>query len=107
MPFTSESAREAGSSSTRKGMPNKTTQEIKEAYQLLVENNLENMSAWLQKIGEDNPEKAFDVLIKMSDFVIPKLSRQELKVEQDKLTPEEKDQRIEQLKKKLLNNQEL
>lgn len=104
MPFTSETATKAGKSSSRKGVPNKTTTEIKEAYQKLVEDNLENMTQWLKEIGKDNPEKAFDILIKMSDFIVPKLSRQELKVEQEKLTPEERDQRIEQLKKKLLGS---
>jgi hypothetical protein len=83
-----------------KGTPNKTTSEIKEAYQLLVENNLENMTSWLEQIGRDNPEKAFDLIIKMSDFIVPKLSRQEVKLDKPTLTPEEKDARIKFLLKK-------
>lgn len=83
-----------------KGTPNKTTQEIKEAYQILVENNLENMTTWLEKIGEDNPEKAFDLIIKMSDFIVPKLSRQEVKMEKPILSPEERDQRLRVLLEK-------
>lgn len=97
MPFTKETASKAGKNSSRKGVSNKTTSEIKEAYQLLVENNLENMTSWLEKIGKDNPEKAFDLIIKMSDFIVPKLSRQEVKMEKPTLTPEERKQRIQLL----------
>ncbi|MDT0646322.1 hypothetical protein RM545_06435 [Zunongwangia sp. F260] len=102
MPFTKETASKAGSSSSRRGIPNKATSEIRESYKLLIENNLDNMTAWLKSIGKENPEKAFDILIKMSDFIVPKLSRQELKIEQEKLSPEERTQKIAQLKKKLL-----
>ena len=97
MPFTSETASKAGKNSSRKGVTNKTTSEIKEAYQLLVEKNLDNMTTWLEKIGKDNPEKAFDLIIKMSDFIVPKLSRQEVKMEKPTLTPEERKQRIQLL----------
>ena len=97
MPFTKETSSKAGKNSSRKGVSNKTTSEIKEAYQLLVENNLENMTSWLEKIGKDNPEKAFDLIIKMSDFIVPKLSRQEVKMEKPTLTPEERKQRIQLL----------
>lgn len=100
MPFTQETASNAGKNSSRKGVANKTTSEIKEAYQLLVENNIENMTIWLEKIGKDNPEKAFDLIIKMSDFIVPKLSRQEVKMDKPTLTPEEKDLRIAALLKK-------
>ena len=87
MPFTTETAKEAGSLSSRKGISNKTTQEIKEAYQVLIENNLDNMSTWLKKIGDENPEKAFDILIKLSDFIVPKLSRQELSIKEGMVKP--------------------
>ncbi len=100
MPFTTETASNAGKNSSRKGVANKTTSEIKEAYQLLVENNLNNMTAWLEKIGDENPEKAFDILIKMSDFIVPKLSRQEVKIDTPRLTPEERDKRLRVLLKK-------
>ena len=90
MPFTKETAKEAGSLSSRKGIANKTTQEIKEAYQILIENNLDNMTTWLKKIGDENPEKAFDILIKMSDFIVPKLSRQELSIKEGLPKPQRK-----------------
>ena len=61
-----------------KGSSNKVTMEIREAYQNLVEMNLENMSAWLAQIAADDPNKAMDTMIKLSEYVIPKLARQEV-----------------------------
>lgn len=62
----------------KKGTPNKNTQEIREAYQRLVEGNLDNMTKWLDTIAEDNPEKAMDMMLKLSEYMIPKLARQEI-----------------------------
>ena len=61
-----------------KGSKNKNTQEVREAYQRLVEGNLENMSQWIQAVDAEDPAKAFDLMVKLSDFVIPKLARTEL-----------------------------
>ena len=61
-----------------RGAENRTTKEIREAYQKLVESNLENMSLWIADIAAENPEKAMDTMIKLSEYVIPKLARQEL-----------------------------
>jgi hypothetical protein len=61
----------------KQGTENKATKDIKEAYKLLIENNLENLSGWLQKIAVNNPEKAIYIIADLSEFVIPKLARQE------------------------------
>ena len=60
------------------GSKNIKTQQIREAYQKLTEDNLTNMQQWLERIAEDSPEKAMQLMINLSDFVIPKLSRTEL-----------------------------
>lgn len=60
------------------GVPNKTTTEIREAYQHLVEMNLENMTTWLGQIADTDPVKAMDTMIKLSEYVIPRLARQEI-----------------------------
>jgi hypothetical protein len=62
----------------KKGTPNKSTQEIREAYQRLVEGNLDNMTKWLDTIAKDNPDKAMDMMLKLSEYMIPKLARQEI-----------------------------
>ena len=61
-----------------KGKPNKTTAEIREAYQKLVEDNLTNMTEWLTQVAAENPEKAMDLMLKLSEYMIPKLARQEV-----------------------------
>ncbi len=91
-----------------KGTPNKQTQEIREAYKQLIEMNLDNMSKWISTIAEDSPEKAVDLIVKLSDFVIPKLNRTEIKDVtniQDllQLTPQERQARIIELKNNIDN----
>ena len=66
---------------SRKGIPNKATKEIREAFKLLVEGNLDNMKVWLSDVADEDPEKALNILLKMSEFVVPKLQRQEIEHE--------------------------
>ena len=60
------------------GTKNKKTEAIRGAYQNLVEMNLENMSLWIQSVAADNPKEAMDLMIKLSEYVIPKLARTEV-----------------------------
>ena len=60
------------------GSTNKTTKEIREAYQKLLEDNLDNMSIWLAQVAGDDPQKAIDLMLKLSEYLIPKLARQEI-----------------------------
>ena len=61
-----------------KGSKNKTNAKIREAYQKLTEDNLDNMTTWLQSIAADDPAKALDMMLRLSEYVIPKLARQEV-----------------------------
>jgi hypothetical protein len=36
------------------------------------------MKVWLEKVAEDDPNKALDMMLKLSEYFIPKLARQEL-----------------------------
>lgn len=60
------------------GSKNKATQKIRIAYQKLTEDNLENMSRWLEAIAADSPKEAMDMMIKLSEYVIPKMARTEI-----------------------------
>lgn len=60
------------------GSPNKSTQEIRDAYKKLLEDNLDNMSLWLAQIAADDPNKAVDMMLKLSEYILPKLARQEI-----------------------------
>jgi len=64
-----------------KGTPNKVTQDIRDAYQKLIEDNLDNLTLWLESIAEKDPEKAIRILSDLSEYVIPKLARTEIKGE--------------------------
>ena len=61
-----------------KGAQGKTTAKIKEAYQMLIEKNLDNMTDWLSDIAENDPKQALELVLKLSEYIIPKLARQEL-----------------------------
>ena len=65
----------------RKGIPNKSTQEIRNAFQLLVESNLDNMKTWLSDVASEDPERALEIILKMSEYIVPKLSRTEIKAD--------------------------
>ena len=60
------------------GTVNRTTKHIREAYQKLTEDNLDNMSLWLNQIAQDDPAKAMDTMIRLSEYILPKLARTEL-----------------------------
>lgn len=61
-----------------KGSVNKATSGIREAYQKLLENNLDNMSGWLAEIAKRDPAKAVDLMIRLSEYILPKLARTEM-----------------------------
>jgi hypothetical protein len=71
-----------GSTGNPNGRPhgalNKSTKDIKEAYKLLIENNLDNLTIWIEAVAAKDPEKAIRILSDLSEYVVPKLARQEL-----------------------------
>ena len=60
------------------GTKNKNTKLIREAYQKLTEDNLDNMNRWLMQVSHDDPAKAMELMLKLSEYIIPKLQRQEI-----------------------------
>ena len=61
----------------KKGVPNKATRDIKEAYRQLIEKNLDNLTKWIEQIAAKDPEKAIRILADLSEYVVPKLARSE------------------------------
>lgn len=85
-----------------KGTPNKTTTEIRQAFNELISSKLPELSKWLDDVANDNPEKALELIIRFSDFIIPKLQRTEISIDPTRLmTPEQRKARIDELTKKL------
>ena len=60
------------------GVPNKVTGNVREAYQNLVEMNLENMTQWLGSVAVDNPDRAMTLMLQLSEYIIPKMARTEI-----------------------------
>lgn len=58
-----------------KGSPNTDTGLIKDAYNQIITSNLENVNDWIEEVGRTNPFQAIRIILKMSDYIIPKLSR--------------------------------
>lgn len=61
-----------------KGSPNKIAEEIKEAFALVLDNRLPDLERWLMQVAQDDPAKAIDLLIKLSNRFLPELARTEL-----------------------------
>ena len=66
-----------------KGAVNKTSNKIREAFQKLIEDNLENMTTWLMQVAADDPKAALDIVTKLGEYTTPKLARVENKHEVD------------------------
>lgn len=61
-----------------KGVPNKTTSDVRAAIAQLAEANVGRCQEWLDAIAIKDPEKALDLYLKMIEYHIPKLARSEL-----------------------------
>jgi hypothetical protein len=72
-----------GNSGKPKGAVNKTSNKIREAFQQLIEDNLENMTIWLMQVAADDPKAALDIMSKLGEYTTPKLARVETKHEID------------------------
>lgn len=57
-----------------KGSTNKTTKEIRLLFTELLENNLPSVQEKLNQIGDENPIKYIELLLKLSEYAIPKLT---------------------------------
>ena len=58
-----------------KGTPNKATVKAREAISAFVEGNVDRLNGWLDQIAEKDPQKAFDSLMSVVEYHIPKLAR--------------------------------
>jgi hypothetical protein len=60
------------------GSQNNATKLMKQSFAMLIENNLPMMETWLQEIAANDPGKAFDIIIRLSERFVPALARTEL-----------------------------
>ena len=59
-----------------KGVPNKTTRDVREAIAEFARANVDSMGAWLNAV--EDPAKRMDLFLRAVEYHIPKLSRAEL-----------------------------
>jgi hypothetical protein len=70
-----EKGNQFGKGSSRKGKPNKATNEVRKSFQSLIENNVEQMQADLLGISA---EARLNVLLKLATFILPRLQAVEI-----------------------------
>ena len=71
----------------QKGTPNKATARLREAFTELLEDNMSMVQELFDKVAEKNPQKALELLLKLSEFALPKLRAIEVNNEsEDKQT---------------------
>lgn len=64
-------------SGRKPGVPNRTTQSFRETVTKLLEDNSANVGVWLERVSQNDPGKALDLLAKLAEFAAPKLSKVE------------------------------
>ena len=69
----------------KKGSQNKYTKQIKEAFGMLLENNLDNLSEWLAQVAADDPKAALDIMMRMSERFVPKLRHTDITTDGEKI----------------------
>lgn len=75
MAFNSESGKEAGKNSSRKGISNKKTAKIRDKIVLILENNISDLESDLNSL---RPKERLEILLKLMTFVLPKVKATEV-----------------------------
>jgi len=60
-----------------KGTPNKLTSKTREAFNMLIEDNIPKLNDWLSKVAKEDPARALDIIAKLAEYTTPKLARTE------------------------------
>jgi uncharacterized protein YeeX (DUF496 family) len=63
------------------GALNRSTEQMKLTLARAANKTLDTISEDLEKIRKDNPEKAIQLALQLMEYVMPKLSRTEMKAE--------------------------
>ena len=68
-PFTKGDPR----SGRKPGAANKVTTATREAFQLLVDRNFDKLEDWITMTAQQDPHKAFGMVMDLASFCIPRL----------------------------------
>ena len=61
-----------------KGTKNKISEEIREQFANVLANKMPDMERWLQQTAQENPGKALELMMKLSERFLPALQRTEI-----------------------------
>lgn len=61
-----------------KGSKNKITEEIRAAFQMVLESRLPDLERLLMQVAHDDPAKAIELMLKLSNRFLPELARTEI-----------------------------
>jgi len=71
----------------RKGRPkledSVVTQATRETFLFLLKDNFDNLKHWLDAIAKKDPEKAFKLILEVSEYILPKLARTTIEGDKD------------------------
>lgn len=67
-----------------KGSPNKSTSEIKEKFQLLLDDNLPDIQEWIDDLESKDKIR---VILDLASYVIPRIKASEIKFEPEPTQP--------------------
>lgn len=62
-----------GNPGRKPGTPNKVTAATREAFQLLVDRNFDQLESWITLTAQQDPHKAFGMVMDLASFCIPRL----------------------------------
>jgi hypothetical protein len=62
-----------GNKGKPKGAVNKSTKDQRELITQIIDNNIENIQAWIDEVGKSDKKRAFDMVKDLMEFSIPKL----------------------------------
>ena len=71
-----------GNTGRKAGTPNKATKDIRDAFTLLIENNLSKLQ---EDINGLEPKQRVKLLLDMAQFVVPKLRNVDLKTDEKEI----------------------
>ena len=97
MPFDSNTAREAGKISSRKGSPNRELASLRKRIEILLEDQFEQ---FLNDLNDLLPKERIDTYVKLLEYAIPKLQRKEATIDLSKMSDDE----VEILVDRIRNN---
>lgn len=76
MPF--EKGQSGNPSGRPKGSLNRSTTELRETLSSLVDNNIDKIEIWLNRIAKEDPKAALQCLSSLMEYTLPKLNRSTL-----------------------------